>query len=208
LVKSVRLVLLGVTLGMAGCGSSSGGSSGSLGGSFTATGAMALSYAPAVCPALGGGTEGLTMLDLVFSNVPNICSAAYLAAGQCNGKANLTAVIVFIQRGKPGGATTALTAGTYPLTLSGPVADAGGNYTSTAFGYGKTDATCTAATVSATAGSVTISTISATRVTGSMTATFSDGSTYSSAFDVPICADSASVCAATAGCTGTPVCIP
>lgn len=206
-MKNVNLVLVGVTITLAGCGSSSGGSGGSLGGSFTATGAMALSYAPGVCPALGGGTEGLTMLNLMFTNIPNICGA-YFAAGQCNSKANLAAVIVFIQRGKPGGATTALTAGTYPLTLSGPVADAGGNYTSTAFGYGKTNATCTATSVSATAGSVTISTISATRVTGSMTATFSDGSSYNSAFDVPICADPASVCAATAGCTGTVTCVP
>ncbi len=206
-MKSVRRVLLGVTLALAGCGSSSGGSNGSLGGNFTATGAMALSYAPAVCPALGGGTVGLTKLNLMFTNIPNICSAS-LAAGQCLAKANLAAVIVFIDRGKPGGATTALTAGTYPLTLTGSVVDAGGNHTSTVVAYGKTDATCTAAAVSAIAGSVTISTISATRVTGSVSATFSDGSSYNSAFDVPICADSTSVCAATAGCTGTPACVP
>lgn len=222
-MKSARLMMLGVALTMAGCGSSSGGSggtpgggggagftapSGSLGGTaFTATGAIGIAYTPAVCTI--GGTVGFTMLQVLFTNVPNLCSA-YLAVGQCSDKANLVAVNAGVQRYKPGGATTALTAGTYPLTLTTPAADANGNYTQTFIGYMKTNVTCVdaAAAVTTTAGSLTISTISATRVTGSLTATFSDGGSYSGPFDVPICADSTSICTMMNGCTGTPACVP
>jgi hypothetical protein len=90
------------------------------------------------------------------------------------------------------------------------VADVNGNFTQASINYIKTNATCIPqSSITTTAGSVIISTISATRVTGSISATFSDGSSYSGPFDVPICADSTSVCSFvnnTCG-TGTPACV-
>jgi hypothetical protein len=202
---------LGVALTLAGCGSSGGGGGGYTaptgtlaGDSFTPAGTMAVVYAPAVCTG-PGGSESDTRIGLMFTNVPSVCSG-FLAA-RCDNRANMTAVVAFVQRYKQSGATTALTAGIYPLTLTAPVADANGNYTNTFISYQKFSATCAVTVTSgtATAGGVTIGSISATRVTGSISATFSDGSSYSGAFDVPVCADPMSVCS---GCSGAPACVP
>jgi hypothetical protein len=213
-MKNVKRALLAVTLTLAGCsGSSSGGSSGTdftapsgtLGGiDFAATGAVGLTYGPSVC-FIPDYNWGFTGLSLLFSNEPNLCSAI-AGAGPCTAKANEVVVGAGVWRKHPLGATIALTVGTYPLSLATPVADANGNSTQTSIGYSMTDATCVATDVYATAGSLTISTISATRVTGSMTATFSDGSDYSGPFDVATCVDPNWACHG--GLCGPLTCIP
>ena len=214
--------ILGACLALGGtvaCGSgtsTSGGGgagntlpSGTLGGvGFTPVDGVALLLPVRTCTFSGASVSATAML-LAFTNVPSTCSA-FQVVGACNDKASAILVSVAIEKGNAsGGTASAIGPGTYGLTIGPPTPDASGNFTRTNLNYSKTNATCVdaASSVTPTSGSVTITSLTSSQVTGSVTAAFSDGSTFSGNFDVPICGVSFNVCDV-GSCSGTGTCVP
>jgi hypothetical protein len=215
------IYILGACLALGGavaCGSgtssSSGGGggntlpSGTLGGAaFTPVDGVAVLLPTSPCNISGTSLSATAML-LAFTNVPSTCSA-FQAVGACNDKANAILVSVAIARTNVSGTASAIGPGTYSLTTGTVTPDGSGNVTRTNLNYSKTNATCVdaAASVTPTSGSVTITSLTSSRVTGSLTMAFSDGSSFSGTFDMAICGVSFNVCDV-GSCSGTGTCVP
>jgi hypothetical protein len=217
------IYILGAYLALGGavaCGSSTSTSSsggggggntlpaGTLGGAaFTPVDGVAVSLPTSPCNFSGTSLSATAML-LAFTNVPSTCSA-FQAVGACNDKANAILVSVAIARTNASGTASAIGPGTYSLTTGTVTPDASGNLTRTNLNYSKTNATCVdaASSVTPTSGSVTITSVTSSRVTGSVTMAFSDGSSFSGNFDVAICGVSFNVCDV-GSCSGTGTCVP
>ena len=208
---------IALAIAITACGSSAnsggGGGAGSLpsgtlgGAAFTPVDAAAVALAPKTCT-ISGVSASASALGLIFSNVPSTCSA-YQAVGACNDKANATAVVAEIAKANvTGTAVTAIGPGTYPLSTGNPTLDASGNATFTSIIYSKTNAACVdaASSVQATSGAVTLTSVTPA-VTGSITVTFSDGSSFSGSFgSLALCSVSFDVCSLES-CSGPSTCV-
>lgn len=167
--------------------------SGVLGGvSFSPADVVAQVWTPQAC-----GAYGITAIELLFLSTPGSC-AWLQTMRSCDEKANLVAVAAIVGRitDVSGGLPADITPGVYPLSYSGTAAQ---------WAYVRTNASCVDAAedVTPTGGALTIASVSAGYVTGSIAATFSDGSTFGGTFSAPTC-PSYDLCA---DCTA-PVCVP
>ncbi|WP_242345121.1 hypothetical protein [Anaeromyxobacter terrae] len=178
-----------------------------LGQAFDPVDGTALVLSPETCIFQNVLQASATAILVGFGTFENMCQVAQQTKA-CGGKANGTTVNLIVLNASAVGTATAVQPGTYPVTTAQP--DVTKPFTvATAF-IAKTDATCadSASAVEATAGTITIDKAGADRVTGNANITFSDGSSVSGAFDVPVCAFSTDVCTGLgAGCK-TPTCVP
>jgi hypothetical protein len=159
---------------------------------------------------LGQIQASAAALLVAFGTFENLCGFAQQTAA-CGDKANATTVNLIVLRANvQGGAAAAIQAGTYPVSLSTPAPDAQGNVTFATALVERTDATCedTSGEPEATAGSITIESVGPDRVRGSASVTFSEGSSVSGQFDVPLCAFSTDVCTGLGAGCANPVCVP
>jgi hypothetical protein len=178
------------------CGGSSNGSNnnnngnvsslkGTIGGaSFTPADGMAFVIAPTTCT-FSGVTESVSAVAVSFSSFPGMCQFAN--EHLCDDKKDVTGVSAAITRFGPSASLATIGPGTYKLsTQTAP--DENGVFTLVVASASKNNEHCddTMSGVTASAGTITIDAISP-KVKGSLTLTFSDGSTFSGSFDAPNC---------------------
>ncbi len=178
-----------------------------LGQAFDPVDGTALVLSPETCVFQGVLQASATAILVGFGTFENMCQVAQQTKA-CGGKANGTTVNLLVLNASAVGAATAVQPGTYPVTTAQP--DVTKPFTvATAF-VAKTDGTCadSASAVEATGGTVTLDRTGPDRVTGSASVTFSDGSSVSGAFDVPVCGFSIDVCSGLGAGCDSPTCVP
>lgn len=183
-----RSLCVALALGALSCSSSSGGDGGGgqlsgvlQGAAFNPAEGGALVIPPGNCD-----TSFYSALLLGFSATSGLCTYAQTAM-LCDARASDTILtLAVIDVGTS--AQAPVVPGTYTV--------GGGSGYEVSASYTKTDATCVDSvpgTVTA-SGTVTVSTITASRVTGSVDVTFSDGSHVQGSFDVALCSVTVDFC--------------
>lgn len=211
----MRKLFIPFFLGMAACGggsssSSSGGPSGTVAGhSFSSAEVVAVQVGATACnlPGVPFSIQA-TALAIGLASYTGQCSD--LSTPFCTVHRSAENVTLVIANAAPFGAPAAIGPGTY--ALSGDFTpNISASPTLAAAAGVATDASCVATTATPAGGStVRIDSVSATRVTGHLDVTFSDGGRLQGDFSAPVCAgvtpDICAVAQSQGACSTTPQC--
>lgn len=184
-----RLALALPALLLSACG---GGSAGPLYGGFAPVGGTAIVFPATTCDISFVGTSGVSGVSITLADFPDVC-AFRTDTALCGSRADTTFLSAMAVNGVVNGTAAEVGPGTYSFYSRPPT----GTFQAATASAVKTDATCTSQAgtkVSMTGGQITITAIEATRVTGTLALSFSDGTSYDQPFDLDRCDPPTDMC--------------